>query len=128
MIGTKFISDLITSPDVLKPGRINIIDAPVSAGKTTFALGALPQWAGSPERILYLIDTNNGEFSIQRNTITTNRFEYSIWDYNTKSSWGENTNSEKLPVMTYSGFGAEVIKNEGNFHIFDFDYIVCDEL
>ena len=59
MLGTKTISDLITDPNTLKPGRINIIDAPVSSGKTHFALSALPKWAGTPEKVLYLIDTTN---------------------------------------------------------------------
>ena len=67
MIGNKTISDLITDKDTLKVGRINIIDAPVSSGKTHFALVILPEWAGNPEKILYLIDTTNGEMSIQRN-------------------------------------------------------------
>ena len=63
MNGTKHISDLITSPDQLMVGRINVIEAPVSSGKTHFALTTIPSWT-KPERILYLIDTSNGEFRI----------------------------------------------------------------
>ena len=64
MAGTKSISDLITDKKMIKPGSINIIDAPVSSGKTFFALNTLPEWAGNPEKILYLIDTTNGDLSI----------------------------------------------------------------
>lgn len=60
MAGNKFLSDLITDPAVFKAGRINIIEAPVSSGKTTLALKSIPAWAGDPERVLYLIDTTNG--------------------------------------------------------------------
>ena len=67
MKGTKRISELITNPNFLLTGRINIIEANVSAGKTHFALNTLPAWAGSPERILYLIDTNNGEYRMLEN-------------------------------------------------------------
>ena len=81
MLGSKTISDLITDPSLLKAGLINIIDAPVSSGKTHFALTTLPQWAGNPERILYLIDTTNGEMYLQRNMITVSRQLYGLWDY-----------------------------------------------
>ena len=64
MKGTYFISQLIKDPAAIKCGRINIIDAPVSGGKTTFALVTIPEWAGNPERILYLIDTTNGELRL----------------------------------------------------------------
>ena len=128
MKGTKRISELITNPDLLLPGRINIIEANVSAGKTHFALTTLPEWAGNPERILYLIDTQNGDMYIQRNIITVGRMLYAFCDYNTKHVWGEKTAEGKMPVMTYAAFGSEVINNQGNFHWQDFDYIVCDEM
>ena len=70
MKGSKRISNLITSKDQLLTGRINIIEANVSAGKTHFALNTLPAWTGSPERILYLIDTNNGEYRMLENLLT----------------------------------------------------------
>ncbi len=129
LIGTKHISDLITSPNALKTRRINIIEAPVSSGKTRFALEMLPAWAGNPEKILYLIDTTNGDLSIQRNIIAVSRMIYALCDYNTKHVWGENEAEHKMPVMTYAGFGKEVLNNIGNFHwLCDFDYIVCDEM
>lgn len=128
MKGSKRISDLITNKDLILPGRINIIEANVSAGKTHFALNTLPAWTGNPERILYLIDTNNGEMYLQRNILTVSRQMYAFCDYNTKHVWGENEAAEKMPVMTYAGFGSEVQRNHGNFNWLDFDYIVCDEM
>ena len=133
MIGTKTITDLITSPDMLKTGRINIIDAPVSSGKTHFALNTLVEWADSPSKILYLIDTTNGEMHIQRNIITdtVGRQTYAFYDYGKKTTWGERSEAAEnnMPVMTYAGFGAEVRHNSNNaFHWFDFDFIICDEL
>ncbi len=123
MKGTKHISDLINDPAVILPGFINIIDAPVSSGKTHFALTILPQWAGNPERILYLIDTTNGEMYLRRNMITVSRQLYALCDYNTKHVWGKNDVERKMPVMTYSGFGSEVRRNHGRFNWLDFDYI-----
>ena len=130
MIGTKHISDLITDRNALLQGRINIIDAGVSAGKTRFALTKLPEWAGSSERCLYLIDTTNGEMSIQRNTLTEaiGREPYAFYDYNTKHVWGEDESIGRLPVMTYAGFGSEVRKVNSGFRWFDYDYIICDEM
>ena len=130
MIGSKHISDLITSQDALKKGRINIIEAPVSAGKTHFALNLLPEWAGCPNKILYLIDTTNGELRIQRNILTVCRQTYSFYDYGKHHTWGEYSEEAEnnMPVMTYAGFGSEVRNNSRDFHWHDFDFIICDEM
>ena len=129
MKGTKHISDLITTKDQILAGRINIIEANVSAGKTWFALNTLPQWAGNPERILYLIDTNNGELRIQEHILTVSRQIYALSDYCSGKIWGEwaHDADDKMPVMTYSGFGSEV-RHGRHFNWMDFDYIVCDEM
>ena len=130
MTGTKRITDLITTQDALKKGRINIIDAGVSAGKTYFALTTIPKWT-KPEKILYLIDTTNGEMRIQRNILTQaiGREHYAFCDFNTGEIWGEKTDAVgKMPVMTYSGFGSEVKKTDTKFNWFDYDYIICDEM
>ena len=131
MIGNKHISDLITDPSALLQGRINIIDAGVSAGKTHFALTVIPKWT-APERILYLIDTTNGEMRIQRNMIAIGRMDYAFYDYSRGECWGEAAdNKHKMPVMTYAGFGSEILrqKKKGTkFNWFDFDYIICDEM
>ena len=130
MTGTKTISDLIINPSVFKAGRINIIEAPVSCGKTHFALTALPKWAGSPEKVLYLIDTTNGELHIQRNILTKviDRETYAFYDYNTKHIWGEQRADNMMPVMTYSGLGSELRKNSKGFRLSDYEYIICDEM
>lgn len=131
MIGTQTISDLITSPDDIKSGVINIIEAGVSAGKTHFALNMLPEWAGSSNKILYLIDTSNGELSILKNILTVSRQTYSLHFYGRKASWGEvcSEAENNMPVMTYAGFGAEVVRGGRDFHwLSRFSYIVCDEM
>ncbi len=143
MIGTKRISDLITSPNIILPGKINIIDAGVSAGKTHFALTTIPQWS-SPEKILYLIDTTNGEMRLQLNMLERarkdpdaakpiDRLTYAFCDYNTKHIWGdEHAADGKMPIMTYAGFGSEAGWQQRNkltsFKLSDFDYIICDEM
>ena len=128
MIGTKYISDLITDPSALLQGRINIIDAGVSAGKTYFALTTVPKWT-RPERMLYLIDTTNGEMRIQQNIVAVSRMDYALCDYNTKHVWGnEHAADGKMPVMTYAGFGSEVLNTGSSFNWLDYDYIICDEM
>ena len=130
MKGSKRISELITDKNALKAGRINIIDAPVSSGKTHFALNMLPKWTGSPSKILYLIDTTNGEMHLQRNILTVGRQTYAFYDYGKKRTWGERSEEAEnnMPVMTYAGFGAEVRHNSNSFHWHDFDFIICDEM
>ena len=129
MTGSKTITNLITSPDALKTGCINIIDAPVSSGKTHFALNVLPEWTGRPSKILYLIDTTNGELRIQRNILAVGRHTYAFYDYGKKTIWGDRSEEAEnnMPVMTYAGFGAEVRHNDRDWY-FKFDYIICDEM
>ena len=130
MIGSKRISELITDKNALKAGRINIIEAPVSSGKTYFALNTIPAWASSASKILYLIDTTNGEMRIQKNIRTVGRQTYSFYHYGKKSTWGERSEEAEnnMPVMTYAGFGTEVRNGGTAFHWHDFEYIICDEM
>ena len=130
MIGSKHLSDLITDPDLIKPGYINILEANVSGGKTYFALNNLPQWTGSPAKILYLIDTLNGDMRIRlQNLLTISRQDYQLCDYGRIGTWGQPLVDfkGKMPIMTYAGFGSEVKQDERQFWR-QFDYIVCDEI
>lgn len=129
MKGTKRISELITNPNCLLTGRINIIEANVSAGKTWFALNTLPEWT-NPEKILYLIDTKNGEYRLLENILTVSRQTYSFCEYGNKHTWGETLEGAdgKMPLMTYAGFGSEVRYGGRQFKWHDYDYIVCDEM
>lgn len=129
MKGSRYLSELITNPDILLPRRINIIEAGTSAGKTWFALNTLPEWAGSPEKVLYLIDTVNGDMRLQQNILTISRQNYVIADYASGSLFGEFADAakQKMPVMTYAGFGAEIRRSEHPFWE-KFEYIVCDEM
>ena len=112
MTGSKTIYDLITSREALKKGRINIIDADVSAGKTYFALNTIPKWT-SLEKILYLIDTTNGEMRLQLNMLKkaeenpdepkpVDRHTYAFCDYNTKHVWGENEAEGTTTILALS--------------------------
>ena len=129
MKGFRYLSDLITDPAMLLPGRINIIEANTSAGKTWFALNTIPEWAGSPEKVLYLIDTTNGELRLQQNILTISRQNYVMADYASGRLFGEFADDarDKMPVMTYAGFGAE-IRSSGHAFWEKFEYIVCDEM
>lgn len=129
MRGSKYLSELITNPAHILPGKINLIEANTSAGKTYFALNTLPQWAGTPEKVLYLIDTINGELRLRQNIVAISRLDYELANYGEKEGWGEPIACArgKMPVMTYAGFGAE-IKNAGIPFWEKFEYIVCDEI
>ena len=76
MRGSKYLSELITDPASILPGKMNLIEANTSAGKTYFAQNTLPQWAGTPKKVLYLIDTINGELRLRQNIVTISRLEY----------------------------------------------------
>ena len=129
MKGSKYLSELITDPVMLLPGRINIIEANTSAGKTWFALNTLPEWTRSPEKVLYLIDTMNGELRLQQNILTISRQNYVMADYASGRLFGEFADDarNKMPVMTYAGFGSEIRKCDHPFWE-KFEYIVCDEM
>lgn len=132
MKGSKYLSELITEPIMLRKRYINLIDANTSAGKTYFALTALPKWAGSPEKVLYLIDTSNGEYRLLENTLTISRADFELANYNNKA-WGEFANlaKGKMPVMTYAGFGSvvgEFERRKAPAFWKRFEYIVCDEI
>ncbi len=129
MKGTKFLSELVTNPADILPGKINIVEANVSAGKTYFALTTIPHWAGSPEKVLYLIDTNNGELRLQQNIITVSRLAYGLAEYGKDRHWGEPLADVKgkIPVMTYAGFGSEILRAKEAFWE-KFEIIVCDEI
>ena len=129
MRGSKYLSELITDPAHILTGKMNLIEANTSAGKTYFALNTLPQWAGTPEKVLYLIDTINGELRLRQNIVVISRLDYELANYGEKEGWGEPIACArgKMPVMTYAGFGAE-IKNAGIPFWEKFEYIVCDEI
>jgi hypothetical protein len=93
-------------------------------------LNTIPAWASSASKILYLIDTTNGEMRIQKNIRTVGRQTYSFYHYGKKSTWGERSEEAEnnMPVMTYAGFGTEVRNGGTAFHWHDFEYIICDEM
>ena len=100
----------------------------MSLNGAEFALKVIPNWVSSPERILYLIDTTNGESRLLHKMQTIDRFNYAFFDYNTPYAWGEKGIEGKYAVMTYAGFGSEYLKGAMTFRWWDYDYIICDEL
>ena len=67
---------------------------------------------------------------IQRNLLiqAIGREPYAFYDYNTKHLWGEDESVDKMPVMTYAGFGTEIRKASSQFNWHDYNYIICDEM
>lgn len=122
MIGEKYLSEAVHAEEI-KTGQLNLVNAPVGAGKTTWALSTLAEEVTDKHRMVYLIDTVNGKQQLLRNENTT------YYD----RDWQEIVNSgivhfgeKKVVVMTYAKFGvlAERYPKFG----FDFELILCDEI
>ncbi|WP_425756633.1 DEAD/DEAH box helicase family protein [Ihubacter sp. rT4E-8] len=122
MIGEKYLSEAVHAEEI-KAGQLNLVKAPVGAGKTTWALNTLAEEVTDKHRMVYLIDTVNGKQQLLRNENTT------FYD----RDWQEIVNSgivyfgeKKVVVMTYAKFGvlAEKYPKFG----FDFELILCDEI
>lgn len=122
MLGRKYLSEAVHI-DEIESGVLNLVKAPVGAGKTYWALSVLAQEVDNRNEMLYLIDTNNGKTQIAKNegveayqTAYLNLLEEGI------SFWEE----QNIVLMTYAKFGSMVSENKdygSNFKI-----IVCDEI
>ena len=55
----KYLSEAVHM-DELRPGAINLVKAPVGSGKSTWAVDELPRMVSKPCKMVYLIDTRNG--------------------------------------------------------------------
>lgn len=122
MTGNKYLSEAVHVEEI-KTGQLNLVKAPVGAGKTTWALSTLAEEVTDKHRMVYLIDTVNGKQQLLRNENTT------YYD----RDWQEIVNSgivyfgeKKVVVMTYAKFGvlAEKYPKFG----FQFELILCDEI
>lgn len=114
--------------DELRPGAINLVQAPVGSGKTTWALEELPKTVSRPCKMVYLIDTRNGNAQLVLKHPHT-AFYSDNWMEHVKdnSPWfGEAAHDNKIVVMTYAKFGvlAEKYPRFG----YDFELILCDEI
>ena len=72
---------------------------------------------------------SNGELRLQCNILTVSRQTYAFSDYCSGKIWGEGAHDAdgKMPVMTYAGFGSEVMRGR-HFDWHTFAYIICDEM
>ena len=127
MVTEKYLSAAIHM-DELRPGAINLVQAPVGSGKTTWALEELPKTVSRPCKMVYLIDTRNGNTQIvlkhQRTAFYSDSWMERVRD---NSPWfGEAAHENKVVVMTYAKFG--VLAEKYSQFGYDFELILCDEI
>lgn len=118
----KYLSEAVHAEEI-EAGQLNLVEAPVGAGKTTWALNTLAEEVTDKHRMVYLIDTVNGKEQLLRNENTT------YYD----RGWQEIVNNgivyfgeKKVVVMTYAKFG--VLTERYPKFGFDFEMILCDEI
>ena len=63
MKGTKWLSEAVP-PEEFEKRCLNLVCAPVGCGKSTWALNELSKIVSKPYKMLYLIDTRNGNNQI----------------------------------------------------------------
>lgn len=128
MTGTKTLSEAVHM-DEIKPATLNMIVAPVGSGKTHWALHELSRKLSLPYKMLYLIDTRNGNNQLVEQNDNT-RFYNEEWEnFVEYEKWfSENLEDlkSKVAVMTYAKFGA-LVEKSATFGD-NFEIIVCDEL
>ena len=61
--GTKWLSEAV-HPEEFENGCLNLVCAPVGCGKSAWALNELSKIVLKPYKMLYLIDTRNGNNQI----------------------------------------------------------------
>ena len=101
----------------------------MGSGKTTWALRHLSQTLESPLRMVYLIDTRNGNDQIVSTNSDISAHYSDIWLYKVLNGWemfSEEPQEDKVVVMTYAKFGV-LAKKHPKFG-YNFDYIICDEI
>ena len=118
----KYLTEAIHMDTLCPYGKINIINAPVGSGKTSWALNELSRIPESFDKVLYLIDTRNGSQSISKHP---NAMLYSDeWLDNVEHNivyWDEYHEINKVAVITYAKFGVLATRYD--------DFINnCDEL
>lgn len=130
MAKRKYLVEAIHEEEICN-GQLNIVEAPVGSGKTTWALRHLAKELDSPLSMLYLIDTTNGNEQIvsANNDIAT--YYSDIWFgkvFYAGERFSEDPQEEdKVVVMTYAQFGALAEKHP-EFAFGTFSYIICDEI
>lgn len=125
MKGTLWLSEAIHEEE-LKKGALNIVEAPVGCGKTTWALDSLSTRVSKPYKMLYLIDTVNGKEQLLRRENTQYYSEQWLKFAKEDPEWfGERLAADKIVVVTYAKF-ALLARVDGFVSMFEL--IVCDEI
>lgn len=125
MKGTLWLSEAIHEEE-LKKGALNIVEAPVGCGKTTWALDSLSTRVSKPYKMLYLIDTVNGKEQLLRRENTQYYSEQWLKFAKEDPEWfGERLAADKIIVVTYAKF-ALLARVDGFVSMFEL--IVCDEI
>lgn len=122
MTGNKWSSEAIHE-DEIKSGVLNIVEAPVGCGKTTWALNVLAERVSNKNKMVYLIDTVNGKEQLLKHPNTQ------MYDRDWKETVRKGMvyfDDPKVVVMTYAKFGvlAEQYPDFGT----QFEIILCDEI
>lgn len=122
MRGDQFISDQISVSQIVN-GKITILRAPTGAGKTEFAINRIAATEQDFSRILYLIDTRNGQSQLLRNPLTEPFSE----EWRASVSGKEwRAGASRIVVMTYAKFGS-LARADPSFGAW-FHWIICDEV
>lgn len=127
MKGTKWLSEAV-HPEEFEKGCLNLVCAPVGCGKSAWALNELSKTVSKPYKMLYLIDTRNGnnQIVLQNEKAT---FYSDEWRETVEQNivwFGEALYGDKIVVMTYAKFGV-LAEKYPSFGL-DFELILCDEI
>lgn len=129
MAKRKYLVEAIHEEEICN-GQLNIVEAPVGSGKTTWALRHLAKELDSPLSMIYLIDTKNGNEQIVSANSDVAMHYNDTWFDKVSHGWemfSEDPQEDKVVVMTYAKFGV-LAKKDPEFAFGTVDYIICDEI
>lgn len=104
MAKRKYLVEAIHEEEICN-GQLNIVEAPVGSGKTTWALRHLAKELDSPLSMIYLIDTKNGNEQIVSANSDVAMHYNDTWFDKVSHGWemfSEDPQEDKVVVMTYS--------------------------
>ena len=128
MKNTKFLAQAVHEEEICE-WQLNMVKAPVGSGKTTWALRHLAKELESPLRMVYLIDTRNGNDQLVSANSDIATHYSDEWFDKVVHEWeffSADPQEDKIVVMTYAKFGV-LAKKHPDFG-YSFDYVICDEI
>lgn len=121
MLGSKYLSEVV-DVNKFETGALNMIEAPCSSGKTTFAINELPKLVSKAQKMIYLIDCTIGKAQLlKKPQIRYYDREWFDAVYDINVIYDDN----RIVVMTYHCFGW-LMENDKDFAE-QFELILCDE-